>query len=750
MQKVVWLTLSILLMTSTAWAGQDVLEYPSAILDLHDADKGCWMGMDINGRYPAPVVPEQWLVGPPPSEGSAVTFPTDHWVDLGFSGRIVDGDGNDITVVESGQAGEQALLFVTDGADQEYLLTKVAIGTGEQELSNIGIDLRGILLPFVPRALRLVALDRGGLAPGFDLAWARARVSHDCGTQACCPNPVSGSAGINPDTRLMWSPGYLADQHVVFLSTDGSQVRSRKPVVRFPAQPRDANTFEPPVLQLGETYYWCVDELGAADANQVRRGDVWSFTVADCLVIDDFESYVGERLIYEVWQPTMWSGVSVEEVVGDVCQHCMVFGYYYDDYSSRSAVFRRFEESQDWTRAGATVLQLLLYGSLPDPAVAEMYVALSDGVNEQLVPYSQIVDVEGKPDWHVCRVLLEDFHDVDRTNIRGIAVGIHPVAPVQPGEVYRGTISVAEIGLYRTLCLEDRRPKADLTGDCAVDYRDLERLALEWLEERTRVYKVSTPNEPVLWYEFEGNANDSAGEAHGQVEGRVNYVPGVHGQAIHFMNQGDGVSVPQAASVFAGTREAITITFWQRGDDSTHLTDTICCSNYAYGQSNPTLAIHLGCWKNPGYYRWDCGNPWSFNSRLAGKHQDKSEWAGRWNHWAFTKDIRVGPEGQKGRMEIYLNGELYDSRTGTDTPIDGITSFTIGYGWYGYYDGLIDDFQIYDYALSPAEIAYVATGGTGIFPQRPTSAADLDSSDRVDIHDFSILADEWLQDGLWP
>jgi hypothetical protein len=275
-------------------------------------------------------------------------------------------------------------------------------------------------------------------------------------------------------------------------------------------------------------------------------------------------------------------------------------------------------------------------------------------------------------------------------------------------------------------------------------------MALNWLADRTRARRVAAPNEPVLWYEFEGDAHDSVGDADGQVEGRVNFVPGVYGQAVHFMNAGDRVTIPDAARVFAGARDALTITFWQYGDDSSHRTDTLCCSNYVYGQSNPTIAIHLGCWQPPGYYRWDCGDPWSFSNRLAGRHGSESEWKGRWNHWAFTKDTRVGSDGQRGRMEIYLNGELYDRRTGTGTSIAGITSFEIGSGWYGYYDGLIDDFQIYDYALSPAEVAYVATDGTGVFRQKPASPADLDASDRVDLRDFSILADEWLKDGFWP
>jgi len=216
------------------------------------------------------------------------------------------------------------------------------------------------------------------------------------------------------------------------------------------------------------------------------------------------------------------------------------------------------------------------------------------------------------------------------------------------------------------------------------------------------------------------------------------------------MNGGDVVAIPDASDVFSRVRDAITITFWQRGDDSSHLNDTICCSNYVYGQSNPAIAIHLGCWQNPGQYRWDCGSPWSFENRLAGRHQDKSEWTGRWNHWAFTKDTRIGPDGVKGRMEIYLNGRLYDSLAGADNPITGITSFEIGSGWYGHYDGLIDDFQIFDYALSPAEIAWVATDGTGLFPEPAYSPADLNTDGTVDLLDFAALAAEWLESGLWP
>ena len=101
-------------------------------------------------------------------------------------------------------------------------------------------------------------------------------------------------------------------------------------------------------------------------------------------------------------------------------------------------------------------------------------------------------------------------------------------------------------------------------------------------------------------------------------------------------------------------------------------------------------------------------------------------------------------------MQIFLNGALYDSRMGANSPILGVTSFQIGSGWYGGYDGLIDDFRIYNYALSQLEVAYIATNGTGIFDQPIMSPADLDADKQINFKDFAVLAGSWLDEQLWP
>ena len=158
--------------------GEAVFEYPSRVVDACDPDGNGWEGSRAKENLPAPVVPEKWLVGPPPLEQCAVILPTDHWVELEFRGEIVDGPGEDIFLIEWGQKGEQAYVFITDGAGNEYLLGTAMAGiSGQQVPTEIGIDISGISLPFVPCAVRILGIDEKGDIPGFDLHSVRARIS---------------------------------------------------------------------------------------------------------------------------------------------------------------------------------------------------------------------------------------------------------------------------------------------------------------------------------------------------------------------------------------------------------------------------------------------------------------------------------------------------------------------------------------------------------------------------------------------
>jgi len=199
---------------SAAPAEEGTFVYPCYLLDAYDADNSRWTGMDADGTYrgPIPVDPELWLVGPPLSDKSGVTLPPDHWVEVQFRGPIIDGPGNDIKLIELGQAREQALIFITDGAGRERLIGIANSGNtgGGVDPTEIGFDISDIDLPFEPRAVRILGIDTGGQAPGFDIANVQARICTDCGEAACNPIPVDGATNVPTDVVLSFWPGHYA------------------------------------------------------------------------------------------------------------------------------------------------------------------------------------------------------------------------------------------------------------------------------------------------------------------------------------------------------------------------------------------------------------------------------------------------------------------------------------------------------------------------------------------------------------
>ncbi|MHC4680910.1 MAG: LamG domain-containing protein [Planctomycetota bacterium] len=752
MEKGFWVSITGVLLVfalgGVVPAGDDALEYPCYLLDAYDADASCWTGMDADGRYEGPirVVPEQWLVGPPPSEKSGVTLPPDHWVEMQFRGPIIDGPGDDIVLIELGPVSEQARIFITDGAGREYLLGLATAGSagGGVDPTEIGFDISGISLPFVPRAVRILGVDTGGEAPGFDVASVRARINTDCREVACSPIPVDGARNVSTDAVLSWSPGHSAEKHLVYLATDLADVNAGAPTGSEPQQIQDANTFDPGGLELDMTYYWQVDGV---DDPCIWQGDVWSFTTTDHLVVDDFEAYntLGGNDPNSNWLHDTWTGADVHlwmDWTHGCSKKSMAFPFWYYRTSIYSEAVRTFDVPQDWTEAGAKVLELFFSGTTENIA-AQMYLALHDGNTEKLVLYPGDANDIMKEAWQSWRIELHDLNDIDLSHIRSIAIGFSSEV-TDPYGAGGGTVFFDDIGLYSSRCFEENRLTADLNADCFVNSEDLDEMARGWLDKGYNVYPVAPPGAPLAWYKFDADTDDSAGTAHGQPRGSPTYAEGVYGQAIRLDGYKDAVEIPDAANLFSRIDTELTVAFWQRGADSPHHTDTLCCSNYVYGLEGPAIAINLGCWRQPGRYNWDCGRPWSFDDRLSGNHRYGSEWVGRWNHWAFTKDTAGG------EMKMFLNGKLLDSRDGSNSPISGITSFEIGSGWYGGYDGLIDDFRIYDYALSKPEIVHVATGGTGIFDLPLLVPADLNNDNQIDFSDFAHLAEHWLEVQLWP
>ncbi len=121
--------------------------------------------------------------------------------------------------------------------------------------------------------------------------------------QAYRPRPANGAVDTVQTLTLTWSAGEKAQQHAVYLGDDANAVGSAdasSPL--FKGQRADAS-FDTGELEWGKTYYWRVDEINTGEAGSPWKGSVWSFTTANYIPIDDFESYTDEEVgrIFQSW-----------------------------------------------------------------------------------------------------------------------------------------------------------------------------------------------------------------------------------------------------------------------------------------------------------------------------------------------------------------------------------------------------------------------------------------------------------------
>jgi hypothetical protein len=144
-------------------------------------------------------------------------------------------------------------------------------------------------------------------------------------------NPANGSTPyIRDATPLSWSPGDKASQHDVYFGTgaDGVKNAAASDATGIYRGRQAATTYTPPegVQWGGGPYYWRIDEVNT-DAT-ISKGRIWTFTVADHIPVDDFESYdAGANQIWYSWHdglgygapgtPDYFAGNGTGSAVGD-------------------------------------------------------------------------------------------------------------------------------------------------------------------------------------------------------------------------------------------------------------------------------------------------------------------------------------------------------------------------------------------------------------------------------------------------
>ncbi len=118
--------------------------------------------------------------------------------------------------------------------------------------------------------------------------------------------PQDKDVNTPQDVVLTWSVGEKTATHDVYFGEDKAAVEAATPAdaaVYKGSQTKDENSWTASGLDWNKTYYWRVDEVNTADEGSPWKSSVWSFTTADFIVVDDFESYTNSSpyRVFQTW-----------------------------------------------------------------------------------------------------------------------------------------------------------------------------------------------------------------------------------------------------------------------------------------------------------------------------------------------------------------------------------------------------------------------------------------------------------------
>ena len=204
------------------------------------------------------------------------------------------------------------------------------------------------------------------------------------------PKPADGSTvDVEHVSPLSWSPGDDAVQHDIYFGTDENAVENAdvSDTTNIYRGRQDPNTYTPTeTLEWERTYYWRIDEIN--NDQTISKGRIWSFTVADFILVDDFESYdAGDNQVWYSWHDGLgygtpgtdpyYAGNNTGSMVGDettgsYMEETIVHSgdrslpFYYDnnkqDYNKYSEIELTLTSPRDWTIEDVAELSLWFRG----------------------------------------------------------------------------------------------------------------------------------------------------------------------------------------------------------------------------------------------------------------------------------------------------------------------------------------------------------------------------------------------------
>ena len=277
--------------------------------------------------------------------------------------------------------------------------------------------------------------------------------------RAGSPSPSGGAVEVKQIQVLSWSPGDNTASHQVYFGTNEEAVKNANTDSPEYKGTRNlgSESYDAGQLEWGTTYYWRVDEV--KEDSTIQKGNIWSFTTANFIIVDDFESYNDldpsdpeSNRIFNAWIdgygiPTNGSLVGYDNppfaeqtIVHSGNQSMPLF---YDNSVGYSEATLTLIYPRNWTENGVNTLSIWFRG-ISDNAAETLYVALNGSavVNHENPDAAQIEE------WTQWDIDLQAF-GVNLANVNTISLGLGNKNNPQAGG--SGTMYFDDIRLYALL-----------------------------------------------------------------------------------------------------------------------------------------------------------------------------------------------------------------------------------------------------------------------------------------------------------
>jgi len=275
------------------------------------------------------------------------------------------------------------------------------------------------------------------------------------------PNPANGAVDVKQTQIITFSPSVFAASHQLYFGTDKDAVKNADTGSPEYKGTRDlgAESYDPGMLEWDTTYYWRIDEVNNTNPDSPWTGILWSFTTANFLIVDDFESYndidppdPASNRIFEAWidgYGTTDNGALVGNDMPPYAEQSVVHGgaqsmpYFYDNSVGYSEATLTLTYPRDWTEKGVNTLTIWFRGN-SDNAAETLYVAL----NGSAVVNHDNPNAAQTGSWTEWSIPLQAFADqgVNLANVNTISLGLGNKNNPQAGG--SGTMYFDDIRLY--------------------------------------------------------------------------------------------------------------------------------------------------------------------------------------------------------------------------------------------------------------------------------------------------------------